>query len=358
MVDFLPSDQYVFPVGAGGQPGVVPQVYFSMFYRERYREASRSFNDDLNGSNPSIDIAVTLGSMVVAPISGTVVYSGPVKEQYPGTEPGYTVTIHGIDGNYYRLMHLQEEGLPALNAQVNTGDEIGHTAYLGENMGAHLDFRVFVEGTPPEGADAVRGRIYTGASGTDFISGYYVDPFTPWGTTSEDQRSLMWQRYNPNPNRALTDLQAEIGDLDISAANSALRDVAAGSLRAAGLETEEAINYIPQLDLRNPGTFADLAMVLEDQGATLASAFPRSNPMVQQLAALLQTVPAVNNVTDLEEYVESSRQYLQDNLRVSAVPEDQIQRLGGILMRYSGEASAMKEENISFENPQAISRFI
>lgn len=357
MVDFLPSDHYVFPVGADGLSGVVPPLYFSTFFRERYRDQARAFNDELNGTNPSIDIAVSTGTTVYAPIGGTVVYSGPVQGAYSDTDPAFTVTIHGDDGNYYRLLHIQEEGLPQVNDRVETGQEVGRTAVLG-NMGAHLDFRVFVEGTPPEGADAVGGSIYIGENGATRIRGYYVDPFTPWGTTSEDQRSLMWQRLNPNPNQALTDLQAEIGNLDINAANRALRDVAAGSLSASGLETQEAISYIPQLDLRNPGTFDDLAMVLEEQGATLASAFPYNNPMVQQLAALLQTIPAVNNVTDLEEYVESSKQYLEQNLRASAASEEQVHRLGSILMRYSSEAAAIKEEKISFEKPLALSRFM
>jgi hypothetical protein len=106
----------------------------------RYSE-SGEYRTDVNGDpkrHPGIDIVGPIGTSIVSPGAGEVVFIGQPKDGphdkdvYPETpDGGYMIVIKHGGGLYSKLMHLKELPNVSVGNTVSTGDTIGKVGTTG-----------------------------------------------------------------------------------------------------------------------------------------------------------------------------------------------------------------------------------
>lgn len=86
-------------------------------------------------NHKGIDIAAPIGTGVIAPVSGTVIYAGQASGY------GNYIKLRGDDGNIYEFGHLNSIGV-SKGSTVNAGYGIGTVGNTGNSTGPHLHFGV------------------------------------------------------------------------------------------------------------------------------------------------------------------------------------------------------------------------
>lgn len=86
-------------------------------------------------NHQGVDIAARTGTGVVAPIGGTVAYSGWARGY------GNFVTVRGDDGNLYQFGHLNSRAVQS-GQRVGGGSILGTVGSTGNSTGPHLHFGI------------------------------------------------------------------------------------------------------------------------------------------------------------------------------------------------------------------------
>lgn len=102
-----------------------------------------------------IDLAVPVGTPVMAPASGRVVFSGM------RIVTGYTMVIEHLPGLYSILMHLSK-GVAPVGALVKGGDVVAYSGFTGFATGPHLHWEMRAAGVPvdPDFFLAARAELF------------------------------------------------------------------------------------------------------------------------------------------------------------------------------------------------------
>ena len=107
-----------------------------------YREKNERFFDE-NINAPGVDYAAPIGTPVMAIGDGVVTFKG-----YKGGG-GHTVKIKHNSTYTSAYLHLSKYGKGVVEgARVSQGQVIGYVGSSGTSTGAHLDFRIWKNGTP------------------------------------------------------------------------------------------------------------------------------------------------------------------------------------------------------------------
>lgn len=126
--------------------------------------------------HPGIDYAAPADTVVPAPVSGVVWYSGMNSGGY-----GNTVIIKASDGSFHVLAHMNGVGMPAVNSTVTCGQAVGQVGNTGMSTGAHLHYEIINAESP------VNHQGSLGVSASD--KGLHQDPQGYTGQTFDGHGS-------------------------------------------------------------------------------------------------------------------------------------------------------------------------
>jgi hypothetical protein len=88
------------------------------------------------------DIIAAQGTPVVAPVSGTVLYTG-----YQASAAGYYVVEQATDGRAFFFAHCQKNSVAVAPAEpVSTGQQLCLVGHSGDASGPHLHFEIWLGG--------------------------------------------------------------------------------------------------------------------------------------------------------------------------------------------------------------------
>ncbi len=102
-------------------------------------QRSDPFDPSIQETHPGIDISAPLGSKVIAPADGTVIFAG----QHAGY--GNIIVIDHRFGYTTRYAHLQRMDVK-VGQQVSRGDVVGYVGRSGRSTGPHLHYEVWRNG--------------------------------------------------------------------------------------------------------------------------------------------------------------------------------------------------------------------
>jgi hypothetical protein len=97
------------------------------------------FDPSVKESHPGVDISAPLGSKIIAPADGTVIFAG----QRPGY--GNIIVIYHKFGITTRYAHLQSMDVK-VGQHVSRADVIGYVGRSGRTTGPHLHYEVWQNG--------------------------------------------------------------------------------------------------------------------------------------------------------------------------------------------------------------------